>query len=121
MDHSGPPTVEVHKLSKDFGGRRALRGVELCAQEGESLAIFGPNGSGKTTLIKILATILRPTGGSVSVAGLSLPQEALEVRPFKPGEIPWDDLAFRSTREALRDYLATPEGGAAVRPREGRR
>ncbi|MDO8532897.1 MAG: heme ABC exporter ATP-binding protein CcmA [Dehalococcoidia bacterium] len=80
MDHSGPPTVEVRKLSKDFGGRRALRGVELRAQEGESLAIFGPNGSGKTTLIKILATILRPTGGSVSVAGLSLPQEALEVR-----------------------------------------
>lgn len=48
-------------------------------------------------------------------------EEALEVRAFAPDAIPWDDLAFRSTREALRDCLAEPEGGAAVRPRDRRR
>ena len=80
MDDSGPPAVETRKLSKDFDGRRALRGVDLRVREGESLAIFGPNGSGKTTLVKILATIVRPTGGAVSVAGFSLPQDALDVR-----------------------------------------
>ena len=38
-------------------------------------------------------------------------EEALEVRAFPPRELPWDDLAFRSTREALRDYLDREEGG----------
>ncbi len=40
--------------------------------------------------------------------------EALEVRVFRPEEIPWDDLAFRSTREALREYLAQERGGPDV-------
>jgi hypothetical protein len=44
-------------------------------------------------------------------------EEALEVRVFAPGDIPWDELAFRSTREALRDFL---EGPAARGPEGGR-
>lgn len=80
MGDSSPPAVETRRLSKDFDGRRALRSVDLRVLEGESLTIFGPNGSGKTTLIKILATLVRPTSGSVSVAGFSLPQDALDVR-----------------------------------------
>jgi ADP-ribose pyrophosphatase YjhB (NUDIX family) len=48
-------------------------------------------------------------------------EEALEVRPFAPREIPWDDLAFRSTREALREYLVLPEGGVVNRTPERRR
>ncbi len=57
--------VETRELTKAFGPVHALRGVTLEVAEGESLVVFGPNGAGKTTLLKILATLMRPSGGLV--------------------------------------------------------
>ncbi len=57
--------VETRELTKAFGPVHALRGVTLQVAEGESLVVFGPNGAGKTTLLKILATLMRPSGGLV--------------------------------------------------------
>ncbi len=72
--------VEIQGLTKSFGNHLALRGVDLKARQGESVVIFGPNGAGKTTLIKVLATIMNPSSGSVVVDGLNLKNNAEEIR-----------------------------------------
>ncbi len=73
-------SVETQGLTKSFGNKFALRGIDLAVRRGETVVIFGPNGAGKTTLIKVLATIMNPTSGSVLVDGLSLKKNAEEIR-----------------------------------------
>ena len=65
----GAPVIEARELGKRFGEREALRGVSFGAAPGELLAVIGPNGAGKTTLLSILAGILEPDSGTVSVPG----------------------------------------------------
>ena len=72
--------IEVQGLTKSFGNRLALKGIELRVREGEFLTIFGPNGSGKTTLIKVLATIMKPSSGRVRVAGFDLRDSPVPIR-----------------------------------------
>lgn len=72
--------IEVRGLTRSFGGRPALRGIDLAVSEGECLAVFGPNGAGKTTLIRVLATLCRPTSGAVRIAGLDLKSDGPAVR-----------------------------------------
>ena len=72
--------IALEGLERRFGDRPALRGVSVRVGEGQTLAVFGANGAGKTTLLRVLATLLRPHGGSVSVLGASLPGEAWKVR-----------------------------------------
>jgi heme exporter protein A len=67
-----PYSIEVTGLNKTFDGYNALTNLNLKIKTGESLAIFGPNGAGKTTLIKILATIMSPSSGSVLVGGINI-------------------------------------------------
>ena len=74
------PAIELRKLSKAFGHQVALRGVDLSVAEGEFLTLFGPNGAGKTTLIRIVASLARPTGGSVHVRGEDLGKTATSLR-----------------------------------------
>lgn len=72
--------TEVQGLTKSFGNHLALRGIDLKVKQGETVAIFGPNGAGKTTLIKILATIMNPSSGSVLINSLNLKNNAEEIR-----------------------------------------
>jgi heme ABC exporter ATP-binding subunit CcmA len=72
--------IEVKNLTKSFGNHLALGGIDLTLETGKTLAVFGPNGAGKTTLIKILASIMKPSGGEVYVNGLDLSQNAEEAR-----------------------------------------
>ncbi|MDQ2767032.1 MAG: heme ABC exporter ATP-binding protein CcmA [Gemmatimonadota bacterium] len=73
----GPSTlasvISTRALGRRFGARVAVRDVTLSLEHGDCLALFGPNGAGKTTLLRMLAGLLRPTEGSGSVAGVSLP------------------------------------------------
>jgi len=66
------PIVRVDQVVHDFGRVRALDGVRLEVEAGTVHGLLGPNGAGKTTLIRVLATLLRPTSGSVEVAGIDV-------------------------------------------------
>jgi len=72
--------LQIQGLTKSYSYRLALRGLDLDVKRGESLVIFGPNGAGKTTLIKVLATITNPSSGRVLVNGLSLKDNAEDIR-----------------------------------------
>ena len=73
--------IEVRGLEREFeGGVKAVRGVDLEVAEGEIYAFLGPNGAGKTTMVRMLTTLLRPTGGSARVAGHDVVTDAAAVR-----------------------------------------
>ncbi len=73
--------IEVRGLEREFGDEvKAVRGVDLDVAEGEIYAFLGPNGAGKTTTVRMLTTLLRPTGGTARVAGHDVVTEAGEVR-----------------------------------------
>jgi heme exporter protein A len=72
--------IALRGLSRAYGDHLALRDVSLELGAGETLAVLGPNGAGKTTLLRILATLLRPTGGEVAVLGAALPREGWKIR-----------------------------------------
>jgi ABC-2 type transport system ATP-binding protein len=75
------PAIEVSGLEREFsGGLRAVDGVDLHVAEGEIYAFLGPNGAGKTTTVRMLTTLLRPTGGSARVAGYDVVENAADVR-----------------------------------------
>lgn len=74
--------VRVDGVTKRFGNVLALRGVSLQLKQGRCLGIFGPNGAGKTTLLKILATLTRPSTGTVSIAGYDTVRQADKLRPL---------------------------------------
>jgi heme exporter protein A len=97
------PAISVAGLRRDYGDRPALEGVDLELAAGASLVVVGPNGAGKTTLLRILATLLRPSGGEVGVLGCSLPDEAWKLRG-RIGYLGHEPLLYRdlSGRENLR-------------------
>jgi ABC-2 type transport system ATP-binding protein len=72
--------IEIDGLTKTFGRTLALGGVDLRVAAGTVTALLGPNGAGKTTLVRILATLIRPDGGSARVAGLDVVRQAPAVR-----------------------------------------
>ncbi|HEX9697166.1 MAG TPA: ATP-binding cassette domain-containing protein, partial [Actinomycetota bacterium] len=66
---SRPGGIAASDIEKRFGARRVLGGVSIECEPGRTLAVLGPNGSGKSTLLRILAGVLTPDDGSISVAG----------------------------------------------------
>jgi heme exporter protein A len=97
------PAIHLAGLRRDYGERTALDGVGLTVAPGESLVVLGPNGAGKTTLLRILATLLRPSGGEAVVLGCSLPGQAWKLRG-RIGYLGHEPLLYRdlSGRENLR-------------------
>jgi len=97
------PAIAVAGLRRDYGDRPALDGVDFELAAGESLVVLGPNGAGKTTLLRVLAALLRPSGGEVAVLGCSLPDEAWKLRG-RIGYLGHEPLLYRdlSGRENLR-------------------
>lgn len=97
------PAIELVGLRRVYGERAALEDLSLATPAGTSLVVLGPNGAGKTTLLRILATLLRPTGGEVRVLGCELPGEAWKLRG-KIGYLGHEPLLYRDLtgRENLR-------------------
>src|SRR5919201_2570366 len=75
------PAVEARSLRRKFkGGIEAVRDIDLTVSEGEVFGFLGPNGAGKTTTVRMLCTLLPPTAGSASVAGVDVLARPAEVR-----------------------------------------
>jgi len=72
--------VEAEGLVKRYGKVTALDGLDLVAEPGQVVAVLGPNGAGKTTFVRTIATLLRPDGGSLRVAGHDVRREPETVR-----------------------------------------
>lgn len=115
--------IEINGLVKRYGDRIAVNGMSFSVREGEIFGLLGPNGAGKTTIISILATLLPPDGGQVTIAGYDLVRETNHIKPligFVPQELAlyptlsaWDNLAFFGRIYGLRG-TALKERIAAV-------
>jgi ABC-2 type transport system ATP-binding protein len=97
---NGAPAVVVEDLRKSFGSVEAVRGIDFEVAAGETFGFLGPNGAGKSTTIKILCTLLTPTGGSARVAGHDVVKARDEVRRHI-------GLVFQDT--TLDDYLSAEQ------------
>jgi ABC-2 type transport system ATP-binding protein len=74
------PAIESIGVTKRFGNTHALDGLDLVAERGQVVALLGPNGAGKTTFVRAVATLIRPDGGELRVAGRDVRREPAEVR-----------------------------------------
>ncbi len=81
IDCEQDAAIVVEGLERIYpGGLRAVDGVDLAVASGEIYGFLGPNGAGKSTTVRILTTLLRPTGGRASVAGYDVVEQASQVR-----------------------------------------
>src|SRR5215217_8105748 len=107
--------IELDGLERRYGERVALAGVSVRVEPGQTLAVLGGNGAGKTTLLRVLATLLRPHGGTARVLDAELPAEAWKVRG-RIGLLGHEPLLYRdlTPRENL-DFQARLHGLGADR------
>ncbi len=77
MTTAEPAGIQLTNLTKSYGMVRAVRGINLTINRGETLALLGPNGAGKTTTIDMMLGLVQPDAGSVSLFGAS-PRDAVE-------------------------------------------
>jgi heme exporter protein A len=119
VNEAADNAIRLRGLDRDYGDRTALSGVDLDLSSGASLAVLGPNGSGKSTLLRILATLLRPSRGEVSVLGSSLPDDAWKLRGrigFLGHEpLLYEDLTGRENLEFQARLYGLPREEAAAR------
>jgi len=102
--------IHVEGLTKDYGALRALDGVSFDVSEGEILGFLGPNGAGKTTTMRILTGYIPPTSGNVTIGGMDLLTQSLEVRRaigYMPEMVP---LYREMTVEGYLGFMASIRG-----------
>ena len=102
--------IEVHDLHRHFGGARAVDGASFAVGEGSITGLIGPNGAGKTTLFNVVAGVLPPTSGRVTLAGediTGLPPHAL----FGLGLLRTFQIAREFGSLTCRENLMTVPGG----------
>ena len=115
--NGGQPALVVDRLTKRFGDRTAFSEVSFEVAYGEVFGFLGPNGAGKTTTVRTLATLIGPTSGSATVAGIALNEEnGVEIRrniavmPESPG------LYLRLTGDREPGVLRRPLRAPSRRP-----
>lgn len=97
------PAIKIEQVHKRFGDLQALKGINLTIEQGEFFALLGPNGAGKSTLINIMAGLLKPSQGKISVMGhdtVNDYQAARMALGVVPQELVFDP--FFNVREMLR-------------------
>ena len=112
------PAIEVQGLERVFkGGLRAVAGIDLQVAAGEVYGFLGPNGAGKTTTVRMLVTLLRPTGGRALVAGHDVATEPHKVRKRIGVALQEAALDMLMTGRELMELQATLHG---IPPRDVR-
>ncbi len=116
------PGVVATGVRRSFGAVEAVRGIDLTARPGEVTALVGPNGAGKTTLLLVLATLLVPDTGTVSVAGFDPVREPDAVRA-RMGWSPdvfglYDNLTAREYLLFVAAAMRLPKAQGSTRARE---
>lgn len=77
---NGEPVIDVHGITKRFGGRAVVNDIALQVRRGEIYGFLGPNGSGKTTFLRMLCGLLRPDGGNGTCLGFDIRTQAGEIK-----------------------------------------
>jgi ABC-2 type transport system ATP-binding protein len=111
-DRRDGPAIDVRGLVKRFGQKAAVDGLDLAVAYGEIVGFLGPNGAGKTTAMRVLAGLLRPTAGTVHVAGVDVLASPIEVR-HAVGFVP--ETPFLYEKLTGREFLAFSAGLFGVR------
>ena len=75
--------IQINRIHKHFGALHALKGIDLSIEQGEFFALLGPNGAGKSTLINILAGLIKPSSGDISVLGFDVVEQQLKCFNFR--------------------------------------
>ena len=94
--------LEARGVVKEFGGLRAVAGVDLTLRRGELRCLIGPNGAGKSTFFKLLAGVLRPTAGAIRFKGLDLSR-------LEPHEVARAGIGIKFQVPRVYDRLAVAE------------
>jgi ABC-2 type transport system ATP-binding protein len=103
--------ISTEQLTKRYGRRRGLAGLDLGVQTGEVYGFLGPNGAGKTTTIRILLDLIRPTSGAITVLGGEPRRLGVALRRrigYLPGDFTVDG---RQSADELLTYLGNLRGG----------
>jgi ABC-2 type transport system ATP-binding protein len=114
--------IETERLSRGYGGRIALHGLDLRVAAGEILGFLGPNGAGKSTTVKLLTGMIKPDGGRARVAGFDVARDPLEVKK-RIGYVPesaalYESLSAREYLELIASLYHLPRAGAEHRIEE---
>lgn len=112
--------IEVSHLSKVYEGKvTAVEDITFQVSQGEVFGLLGPNGAGKTTTMRVLITVLRPSGGSARVLGMDVVEQATKVRQligYVPQERAIDRfLTGREHLQLLASLYHLPKARAAAR------
>ena len=103
IENNMAPAIKIEQIHKHFGNLKALNGIDLTIEQGEFFALLGPNGAGKSTLINLIAGLLKPTQGKISVMGHDVVNDYQAARMalgVVPQELVFDP--FFNVREMLR-------------------
>jgi ABC-2 type transport system ATP-binding protein len=114
----GNLAIDVHGLTKRFGGKTAVDGIEIAVPTGEVWGFLGPNGSGKTTTIRMLCGLLRADAGEGTVLGLNFQRESESIKR-QVGYMTqkfsfWEDLSIRENLEFVARIYQVPDGAKRV-------
>jgi ABC-2 type transport system ATP-binding protein len=108
------PLIELRQLVKKYGDKAAVDDVSLDVYSGEIFGFLGPNGAGKTTTIKAIVGLLRPTSGTIRVAGYDVQKQPLEAKAAS-GYVPdQPNLYPKLTARELLRFVADLYGVAGV-------
>ena len=124
LTHDRGPALSAQGLGKRFGDRVAFEDVSLEIGYGEVFGFLGPNGAGKTTTVRTLGTLIAPSAGSATVAGIPLaPENGVEIRreisimPELPGLYP--RLSVRENLECFADLYEVEDPDGRIKPALG--
>ncbi len=110
--------IRVNDLSKNFGARQAVDGLNFEARQGEILGFLGPNGAGKTTTMRMLTGYMPPSSGTATIAGFDILKDSIEVRKrvgYLPETVPlYSDMTVFDYLKFMADLRHLPNPKQAI-------